>query len=77
LLHLSIPRTKKILVFPANHKSQLLNNIEYQNPNDKNSEAFFDNASFRMVRFDNALKAMFSGILFLKNINLLIIKNNK
>jgi len=42
---------KDFRLFPQNlsFKFQILNNIEYQNPNDKNSEAFFDNAPFRRV----------------------------
>ena len=50
-IHLSCGQ-KRFSLFPANPKFQILNNIEYQNPNDKNSEAFFDNAPFRIVCFE-------------------------
>jgi len=44
---------KDFRFFPQilNSKFQILNNIESQNPNDKNSEAFFDNAPINLEEF--------------------------
>ncbi|KAF5427908.1 hypothetical protein C5S39_12540 [Candidatus Methanophagaceae archaeon] len=50
-MHLSSGQ-KRVPLFPANPNFQILNNIEYQNHNDNNSEAFFDDAPFRRVCFE-------------------------